>query len=99
MTVSATILAPVENLRSAFPDEAAGELDAIRDACPSYVTSPLRAAVAQMAGDVTDGDARVEVDADDPDSQTLLFWFRRSIRMGAPMSASGAYRVWGQVRA
>lgn len=67
--------ATVEELEALSRTKRRAKLDAIRDACRDYVTGPMRAAVAQMAGDVTDGAARVEVDADDPDGQTLLLWY------------------------
>ena len=67
--------ATVEELEALSRTKRRAKLDAIRDACRDYVTGPMRNAVAQLASDVTDGAARVEVDADDPDGQTLLLWY------------------------
>ena len=50
-------------------------LDAIRDACRTYVTNDLRNDLAQALADDTHGVGRVEVDGDDPDGQTLLVWY------------------------
>lgn len=51
------------------------KLGAIRDACRDYVTGPLRASLSELVADVTDGAGRVDVDAADPDGQTLLVWY------------------------
>src|SRR5690606_19331104 len=50
-------------------------LDAIRDACQAYVTGDLRKALAAVLAEDTGGVGRVEVDAEDPDGQTLLIWY------------------------
>lgn len=51
------------------------KLDAIRDACRDYITGPLRASLSELVAEVTDGAGRVDVDAADPDGQTLLVWY------------------------
>lgn len=48
------------------------KLDAIRDACRAYITGPLKDAVSNHVAEATKGQGRVEVDAADPDGQTLL---------------------------
>lgn len=50
-------------------------LDAVRGACRAYVTGDLRAALAAALDEDTDGAGRIEVDADDPEGQTLLVWY------------------------
>lgn len=56
-------------------------LDAIRDACRTFITGPFlerltRTVAATMArAMVGDSRYRVSVDEDDPDRQTLLFWY------------------------
>ena len=51
-------------------------LDAIRDACKAYITGPLAAQFAHLAASVIPGDRfRLEVDPDDKDGQTMLFWY------------------------
>ncbi len=67
--------ATIEELEALSRTKRRAKLDAIRDACRDYVTGPLRASLSEMMADVTDGAARVEVDAADPDGQTLLVWY------------------------
>ncbi|MDX3810187.1 MAG: nucleotidyl transferase AbiEii/AbiGii toxin family protein [Bosea sp. (in: a-proteobacteria)] len=50
-------------------------LDAIRDACRSYITGPLHDFLSEHLADATDGKGRVEIDPADPDGQTLLIWY------------------------
>ncbi len=51
-------------------------LDAIRTACQSHVAGPLKAQLAHLAATViAAGHHRLELDADDKDGQTLLFWY------------------------
>lgn len=51
-------------------------LDAIRDACQSYVAGPLTAQFTEVAAAaIPAGRFRLEADADDKDGQTLLFWY------------------------
>jgi hypothetical protein len=51
------------------------KLDAIRDACQAYITGPFREALSELVADATSGKGRIEVDKNDPDGQTLLFWY------------------------
>lgn len=51
-------------------------LDAIRTACQSHVAGPLKAQLAHLAATIiADGHHRLELDPDDKDSQTVLFWY------------------------
>ncbi len=51
-------------------------LDAIRDACQAYITGSLTAQFAHLAASVIPADRfRLELDPDDKDGQTLLFWY------------------------
>lgn len=51
-------------------------LDAIRDACQSYVAGPLTAQFTEVAAAaIPAGRFRLEADPDDKDGQTLLFWY------------------------
>ncbi len=57
------------------------KLDEIKAACQAYIAGPLRAQLggllaAAMAGaGIEDAAARVELDPDDADQQTLLLWY------------------------
>jgi hypothetical protein len=51
------------------------KLDAIRDACRAYVSGPLKEVLAVRIGEATGGEGRVDVDAADPDGQSLLLWY------------------------
>ena len=63
------------------------ELDAIRDDCSKYIrttfkdeiTGGLAAAMAQAG--VSEGRWRVENDSDDPDGQSLLFWYPTAFKV------------------
>jgi hypothetical protein len=51
-------------------------LEAIRIACQTYIAGPLADQFTQIAGAVIpDGRFRLELDPDDKDGQTLLFWY------------------------
>lgn len=51
-------------------------LDAIRTACQCHVAGPLKAQLAHLAATViADGHHKLELDPDDKDGQTLLFWY------------------------
>ena len=50
-------------------------LDDIRDACRDYITGPLLTALTQLVAETTAGAGKVEIDAADPDGQTLLIWY------------------------
>ena len=51
------------------------KLDAIRDACRAYITGGLREAMSAVLAEDTGDLGRIEIDADDPDGQTLLVWY------------------------
>ena len=51
------------------------KLDAIRDACRSYIAGKLREDLATRLAEATRDEGRVEVDPDDPDGQTLLLFY------------------------
>jgi len=66
--------ASIEELRALSNKKRRGRLDAIRNACRGYITGPLRQALSEaLAKDV--GAGQVEIDADDPDGQTLQVWY------------------------
>lgn len=67
--------ASVEELEALSGKKRRAKLDAIRDACRAYITGPLRESLAVLLAEATDGAGRVEVDAADPDGQTLLVWY------------------------
>jgi hypothetical protein len=56
-------------------------LDAIRSACQAYVTGPLKAQLGEILAQLLaragldPASGKVEVDAEDPDGQTLLIWY------------------------
>jgi Nucleotidyl transferase AbiEii toxin, Type IV TA system len=51
-------------------------LDAVREACKAYINGPLFTQLNTLAErHVGAGKARLESDPDDPDKQTLLFWY------------------------
>lgn len=51
-------------------------LDAIRDACQTYITGSLTEQFAHLAASVIPADRfRLELDPDDKDGQSLLFWY------------------------
>lgn len=51
-------------------------LDAIRDACQAYITGSLTEQFAHLAASVIPADRfRLELDPDDKDGQSLLFWY------------------------
>ena len=52
-------------------------LDAVAADCSRYITTELRAAVAEALDADTQGTGRVEVDEDDPGNQTLLIHYPR----------------------
>jgi hypothetical protein len=67
--------ASIEELRLLSNKKRDTRLDAIRSACRDYITGPLRASLAELVNEVTAGTGRIEVDAADPDGQTLLFHY------------------------
>ncbi len=53
-----------------------GRLDAIRTACQAYIAGPLVEQFGRLAASVIpDGRFRLELDPEDKDGQTLLFWY------------------------
>lgn len=51
-------------------------LDAIREACQAYISGPMTAQLAEIAGAVIPGaEFKLEADAEDKDGQTLLLWY------------------------
>lgn len=67
--------ASVEELETLSNKKRRAKLDAIRDACRAYIVGPLRDALNTLIAEATDGAGRIEVDAADPDGQTLLLWY------------------------
>lgn len=67
--------ASVEELEALSGKQRQKKLDAIRSACQAYITGPLREALSELAANDTKGAGRIEVDKNDPDGQTLLFWY------------------------
>ena len=67
--------ASIEHMEKLSGKKRKAKLDAIRDACHAWVEGPFRESLAaQIKGFVSDG-GRIELDADDPDGQTLLVWY------------------------
>ena len=67
--------ASVEDLEALSNKKRHARLDAIRDACRTYITGPLRTFLATRLADATAGAGRVEIDEADSDGQTLLIWY------------------------
>lgn len=67
--------ASVEDLEQMSGKTRKAKLDAIRDACQSWVADPLREGLAGQLSEVVSEGGRVELDSDDPDGQTMLLWY------------------------
>ena len=67
--------ASAEDLESLSKKKRRARLDAIRDACGTYITGPLREFLDTQLADATSGAGRIEIDDADPDGQTLLVWY------------------------
>jgi hypothetical protein len=73
--------ASVEALEALSGKQRRARLDAIRDACRTFITGPFlerlaRTVAATMTrAHVAESRCRISVDEDDPDHQTLLFWY------------------------
>lgn len=67
--------ASVEALEALSNKKRRARLDAIRDACRSYITGPLHDFLTNHLAEATDGQGRIEIDPADPDGQTLLVWY------------------------
>lgn len=67
--------ASIEELETLSNKKRRARLDAIRDACRSYISGPLRAFLTEHLAEATGGRGRVEIDESDPDGQTLLVWY------------------------
>jgi hypothetical protein len=65
----------VDELEALSNKKRRAKLDAIRDACRAYITGSLRAALTKIVADATSGAGRVEIDAADPNGQTLLIHY------------------------
>jgi hypothetical protein len=76
--------ATVEELHALSNTQRRRRLDAIRDACRSYIVGQFRNELAAVLAEDTDGAGRIEVDSEDPDGQTLLVWYPEvEVRDGA----------------
>jgi hypothetical protein len=67
--------ASVEELEILSNKKRRTRLDAIRDACRSYISGPLYAFLTEHLAEATSGRGRVEIDESDADGQTLLVWY------------------------
>mgnify|MGYP003643063508 CR=1 FL=1 len=67
--------ATIEDLQALSKKQQRRRLDAIRDACRAYIVGPLKEELSAALAEDTSGSGRVDVDADDPDGQTLLVWY------------------------
>ena len=67
--------ASVEELEALSNKKRRARLDAIRDACRTYITGPLHEFLSAQLADATNGTGRIEIDEADPDGQTLLVWY------------------------
>ena len=67
--------ASIEEMEKLSGKKRRAKLDAIRDACRTWVTGPLRETLAAQIRDFAGDVGRIAIDADDPDSQTLLVWY------------------------
>ena len=67
--------ASVEELEALSTKKRRARLDAIRDACRSYITGSMHDFLTENLADATDGRGHIEIDEADPDRQTLLVWY------------------------
>jgi hypothetical protein len=71
--------ASVDELEALSGKKRRARLDAIRDACRAFITGPfcerLSAVAAALPGRLGAARGRFELDPQDPDGQTLLFWY------------------------
>jgi hypothetical protein len=73
--------ATIEELDALSGKKRRARLEAIKDACQTYINGPLRAELMVIlqkqlrAAGLDAGAARVEADDTDPDGQTLLIWY------------------------
>ncbi len=67
--------ASIDDLEALSNKQRRARLDAIRNACRAYITGSLFDVLSAQLTDATDGAGHVEVDAADPDGQTLLVWY------------------------
>jgi hypothetical protein len=67
--------ATVEDFQALSNKQRRLRLDAIRDACRGYIAGPLKVELTAALVEDTSGLGHVDVDADDPDGQTLLVWY------------------------
>ena len=67
--------ATVEELEALSGKKRRARLEAIRDACRVYITGPLREFLQVQIAEATGGAGHIEIDAADPDGQTLLVWY------------------------
>jgi hypothetical protein len=67
--------ATIEELQALSNSQRRRKLDEIRDACRSYIVGPFKDAIITVLAEDTGGLGRVDVDAADPDGQTLLLWY------------------------
>lgn len=59
-----------------------GRLDAIRDACQTYINGPLTTQLGKRAEAIGKGRMKLEPDPDDADKQTLLLWYPTATARG-----------------
>ena len=67
--------ATVDDLQTLSNKQRQRKLDAIRGTCGAYIAGPLKDGLAAALAEDTQGMGRVDLDADDPDDQTLLVWY------------------------
>lgn len=73
--------ASVEALEALSGKQRRARLDAIRDACQAFITGPFLERLTRTAADtmararVGESRYRLAIDEDDPDHQTILFWY------------------------
>lgn len=67
--------ATIEDLQALSKKQRQRRLDAIRDACRAYIVGPLKEELSAALAEDTSSLGRLDVDADDPDGQTLLVWY------------------------
>ena len=73
--------ASVEELEALSGKKRRAKLEAIKEACQTFIAGSLRRDLGERAGELMSAGGippdrcRVELDAHDPDQQTLLFWY------------------------
>lgn len=79
----------VEELEALSGKKRRARLDEIRAACQQYIAAPLTEQLQAIDGAVMpEGNFKLELDPDDKDGQSLLFWYQSRQRSASPATTS-----------